>query len=112
LPHHFLHGPSTAQVGKGRDVGLQQLFKFEAKLAQGALISFDCSLPSHRVLFCKARLRNRCPATFTAWPIRSTSSASFHSSTVSRSGLWYRFSDKFSSCSWAGLLHIQFVNSV
>jgi len=24
------------QVGKGRDVGLQQLFKFEAKLAQGA----------------------------------------------------------------------------
>jgi callose synthase len=23
------------QVGKGRDVGLQQLYKFEAKLAQG-----------------------------------------------------------------------------
>ena len=24
-----------AQVGKGRDVGLQQTYKFEAKLAQG-----------------------------------------------------------------------------
>lgn len=24
------------QVGKGRDVGMQQIYKFEAKLAQGA----------------------------------------------------------------------------
>jgi callose synthase len=39
--NHVLRGGHVAmreyiQVGKGRDVGLQQLFKFEAKLAQGA----------------------------------------------------------------------------
>ena len=32
---HTVGFKEYAQVGKGRDVGLQQTYKFEAKLAQG-----------------------------------------------------------------------------
>lgn len=34
--HSQVHFSEYAQVGKGRDVGMQQIYKFEAKLSQGA----------------------------------------------------------------------------
>eukprot|EP00594_Rhizosolenia_setigera_P001547 CAMPEP_0178945756 /NCGR_PEP_ID=MMETSP0789-20121207/3908_1 /TAXON_ID=3005 /ORGANISM="Rhizosolenia setigera, Strain CCMP 1694" /LENGTH=2019 /DNA_ID=CAMNT_0020625675 /DNA_START=629 /DNA_END=6688 /DNA_ORIENTATION=+ len=44
------------QVGKGRDVGMSQIYKFEAKLSQGAAeqsLSRDIYRVSHRLDFCR-----------------------------------------------------------
>lgn len=44
------------QVGKGRDVGMSQIYKFEAKLSQGAgeqSLSRDVYRMSHRLDFCR-----------------------------------------------------------
>jgi len=44
------------QVGKGRDVGMSQIYKFEAKLSQGAAeqsLSRDVYRMSHRLDFCR-----------------------------------------------------------
>ena len=51
---HTVHFVEYAQVGKGRDVGLQQTYKFEAKLAQGNAeqsISRDLSRIGNRLDF-------------------------------------------------------------